>query len=105
MIKNVNMSIEAEFNRVKDEMRAATIERAQREVDNPELYFAPDAVQRELAWTIHALRRQFVELRAKLQSERAELVFIGCMAGQHRYCKKAAGDLRCACVCHQGGSR
>lgn len=99
------MSIETEYNQVKADLRAATIERAQREVDNPELYFAPDAIQRELVWTIATLRKRYIELETKLRSERAELVFIGCMAKEHKYCKRAVGSLRCACQCHLGGSK
>lgn len=95
--------VEAQYLAVKEELRQATIQRAQREVENPELYWAPDALQRELVWTIHHLRQQFARLEALCQSERAALVFVGCMAGQHRFCKTTVGALRCACECHSKG--
>lgn len=93
-------SVEAQFLECKAELRRVTIERAQREVENPELYWKPDALHRELAWTIAELRRQFARLEALYLSERGELVFVGCMAGQHRFCVQTGGGLRCSCVCH-----
>lgn len=96
------LSVEAQFLECKAELRNATIERAQREVDDPDLYWRPDTLQRELAWTIAELRKQFIRLEQLYLSERAELIFIGCLAGEHRYCKMSVDGLTCSCDCHAG---
>lgn len=105
VVAKTKPSVEAQFLECKAELRRVTIERAQREVEDPDLYWKPDALHRELAWTIAELRRQLTRLEALYLSEQGKLVFIGCRSGQHRDCKRAADGLRCACECHAPGEK
>lgn len=79
--------VEAQYLECKAELREATIARAQREVEDPDLYRKPDALHRELSWTIAELTRQFVRLEALYLSELGELVFVDCQAGQSQGCR------------------
>jgi hypothetical protein len=99
--------LDALYLSAKERLRALTIERAQRMVDDPDLYFAPDDRDRELVGQIYAARREFVAMQARYLSARGEYVFLGCYAGEHKTCRREIGRkndrLVCACSCHQIG--
>lgn len=97
--------IQAEFDQVTRELRAATITRANREADNPELYFSPDQIQLDLVGQIHSLRLKWALLKAELASAQGTYIFIGCVAEEHTKCpveiKTAGRRLACGCECHK----
>lgn len=93
-------SIEDRYNRVKSLLRCATIERAQRIVENWNIALAPDDRDRELAWQIFYLTIEFREVERLYLSERGELMFLGCQAGEHRKCTRTINGRRCNCECH-----
>jgi len=96
------------LNRAQASLDAAVAERSTRIAENPELYFAPDQTDRELVGEIHALRREFVRVKALYHSARGEYYFVGCAYGEHKKCRreiKRDGDrLVCGCPCHKGGA-
>lgn len=98
--ENQSSAIKIQYEESKEELRRATIKRAQREVDNPDLYFAPDQKHRELNWTIDHLKKQFNRLERRYLSEQGKLLFIGCSVGEHKYCRVTVDDARCSCFCH-----
>jgi len=97
--------IEALYAEMKERLRALTIERAQRMVDDPELYFAPDQRDRELVGLIHEAKREFLKIEARYLSARGEWLTLGCIAGEHKYCKRRVerdnAILVCSCPCHK----
>ena len=95
-----SQSIESRYREVEAKMRATVIEQAQRMVENQDLYFAPDKLQRHLFWEIAELRRQFVDLEKLYLSERGEYRFLGCVAGEHKRCPQRTKTLICGCECH-----
>jgi hypothetical protein len=98
-------NIEALYAETKERLRALTIERANRIVENYEIAHYPDARDRELVGQIHAAKREFLKIEAIYLSARGEYLFLGCHAGEHKYCKRRAERdgalLVCACPCHQ----
>lgn len=93
------------YESTKERLRALTIERANRIVENWEIAFAPDDRDRELAWEIFELKREFTLIEQRYLSARGELIFIGCHAGEHKKCnrviKRDKATLTCGCNCHQ----
>jgi hypothetical protein len=97
--------VEALYSTAKERLDALVAERARCLVDNPDLYFFPDARDRELVGEIHAARREFLSLRARYRSARGEYLFVGCGVGEHKRCRREitrdGARLVCGCPCHQ----
>ncbi|HKX30633.1 MAG TPA: hypothetical protein VJ302_23290 [Blastocatellia bacterium] len=96
-----NRPIESQYREVEARMNATVVEQAQRMIENPGLYFAPDKLQRHLFWEIAELRRQFVDLEKLYLSERGLYLFVSCIAGEHKKCPQQSKILRCGCGCHR----
>jgi hypothetical protein len=97
--------VEALYLAAKERLDALVAERARRHVEDPGIFFAPDARDRELVGQIHAARREFISLRARFESARGNYIFVGCYAGEHKYCKREitrdGAILACGCECHK----
>ena len=89
----------------KERLDALVAERGRRHVEDPGIFFAPDARDRELVGQIHAARREFISLRARFESARGNYIFVGCYAGEHKYCRRQVTRdgalLVCGCECHK----
>jgi len=88
-----------------DRRDALVAERAGRWIEKPDLYFAPDARDRELVGMIHSAHREFLKIEARYLSARGEWLTLGCYAGEHKYCKRRVerdgAILVCSCACHK----
>jgi hypothetical protein len=97
--------VEALYLATKERVRALTIERAQRIVEDPDIAHAPDDRDRDLVGAIHSARREFFLIQATYLSARGEYVMLGCHAGEHKYCKRRVSrdgaTLVCSCNCHK----
>lgn len=103
--------IDALYAETKERLRALTIERANRIAANPDIAHAPDERDQKLAWAIFELKREFTLIEEIYLSARGELVLLGCVVGEHKYCKRRisreGATLVCHCDCHklQGGKK
>jgi len=97
--------IDALYGATKERLDALVGERAQRWIEDPDLYFAPDGRDRELVGEIHAAKRKFLKIEAQYLSARGEYLMLGCVAGEHKYCKRQitrdSALLVCSCSCHK----
>lgn len=100
-------TVRAEHDTIKAELRALTIRRAQREVDNPELFFCGDEEHGRLTDQIFKMREEMGVLARELASAEGRLLTFACaeaIGKEHRYCRgqfKSGGKwLRCGCECH-----
>jgi hypothetical protein len=101
-------TIRAELDQVKETLRATTIKRAQREVNNPDLFFQPDEEQKLLKEKIYDLRGELNKLSRELASAEGTYLGLACTSlipKDHKYCKREFENgglwLKCACQCHQ----
>lgn len=97
------ISLATRYHQAAADLDARTREFASRILAEPELYWAPDAEQHAIIWEMFELRAQVTKLRRQYQSEGAELILIGCMAGEHKKCRVRVEGLLCACNCHGRG--
>jgi hypothetical protein len=103
--KSKESALESPYLAAKKHVDALVAERARRWIADPDLYFAPDARDRELVGQIHEAKREFLLVEARYLSTRGELVLLGCVVGEHKYCKRRVkrdgAMLTCACPCHE----
>jgi hypothetical protein len=89
----------------KERRDALVAERARRWIEDSAIYFAPDQRDRDLVGQIHAANREFLKIEARYLSARGQYVMLGCIAGEHKYCKRRVerdgAILVCSCICHQ----
>jgi hypothetical protein len=97
--------VEAKYLVTKERVDALVVERARRWIEDPAIYFAPDQRDRELVGLIHKANREFLKIEARYLSARGQYCFIGCAAGEHKYCKRQitrdGAILICSCPCHK----
>jgi len=97
--------VEAVYLSAKARLDALIVERFKRIEEDPDLYFAPDQRDRELVGAIHAAKREFLKIEARYLSARGEFVLLGCVVGEHKYCKRQVKRdgalLACSCACHK----
>jgi hypothetical protein len=100
--------VRVDHDAVKAELRALMIRRAQREIDNPDLFFQYDQEHRDLTNQIYKLRDRFGDLSRELASAEGRLLTFSCADGlskEHKYCRgefKSNGIwMQCGCKCHK----
>jgi len=98
-------NVEELYLAVKERLDALVAERARRWIEDPDLYFAPDQRDRELVGLIHEAKREFLKIEARYLSARGEWLTLGCVAGEHKYCRRQitrdGALLVCNCNCHK----
>jgi hypothetical protein len=98
-------ALESSYLAARDLCDALVTERAERWIADPDIYFAPDARDRELAGLIHEAKRESLKIEAQYLSAQGQYIFIGCYAGEHKKCnrqiKRDGATLVCACDCHK----
>jgi hypothetical protein len=98
-------ALKSSYLAAKERCNELVVERAQRWIAAPEIYFAPDERDRELAGLIDEAKRKFLTIEAQYLSAQGQYIFIGCYAGEHKKCnrqiKRDSVTLVCGCECHQ----
>ena len=97
--------VEPRYLAAKERRDALVSERARRWIEDPELYFAPDERDYELIGQIYTAHQEFLKIQERYLSARGEYYFIGCVAGEHKYCRREirrdGALLVCGCSCHK----
>jgi hypothetical protein len=100
-------TVRAEHDAVKEQIRALTIRRAQREVENPELFRYYDDEHKALTIEIERLYGHLGDLAREMASAEGRLLTFACAEAlfkDHRDCRgefRSNGVwMKCACACH-----
>lgn len=97
--------VEALYLAAKERRDALVLERSRRWIEKPDLYFFPDARDRELVGLIHEAKWELLKIETRYLSARGEWMTLGCYSGEHKYCRRRVerdgAILVCGCACHK----